>query len=373
MEEQEEEEEVALLEQPDSIETILGGGDPLPPPLQSPRGDDRIRNWTLQDTNEQQQQQQQQEEWSCPQCTLLNSLAQLHCEACGLVHHDPSTLRAANASSSPPPLAEDNNNNDNDNGMRIEIHEVDPRLVRAVTGATSVVSWSLLGGLVAGPVGMAVGAAASAVLAGVNEWHQQQQPHPPNRPPRFTFTSTRYSESPNGGSVVQVTTNAGGAGNHGRVRTIVVRAPPGTHIHNNSTPLPLRSNMTLTDRQILELLLNPNTLRMPAGRPIDPSTMTYDELLEQFGIGTEHRRGASPETIQSLPTFQWDATTTTAQQQTCCHICLEDFVVGDTLRQLPTCQHVFHPQCIDRWLATVAACPVCRQEIQCVVPRVVAT
>lgn len=46
-----------------------------------------------------------------------------------------------------------------------------------------------------------------------------------------------------------------------------------------------------------------------------------------------------------------------------CAVCLTDFKDQDTLRLLPKCNHVFHPQCIDSWLASHVTCPVCRANL----------
>ena len=92
----------------------------------------------------------------------------------------------------------------------------------------------------------------------------------------------------------------------------------------------------------------------------DVNQMTYDELLERFGFGTEHqRRGASSETINALPliTLKDDHN----EKNVVCNICLEEFQKGDEIRKLPQCQHEFHRQCIDRWLTQVASCPICKQ------------
>ena len=48
-----------------------------------------------------------------------------------------------------------------------------------------------------------------------------------------------------------------------------------------------------------------------------------------------------------------------------CVVCSDDFVRGDILRVLPTCQHTFHLECLDRWAYSTAArgttlkCPIC--------------
>lgn len=47
-----------------------------------------------------------------------------------------------------------------------------------------------------------------------------------------------------------------------------------------------------------------------------------------------------------------------------CSVCLGEYVVGEEVRVMPKCRHVFHRQCIDRWLTTGSAlCPVCRERV----------
>ena len=33
-----------------------------------------------------------------------------------------------------------------------------------------------------------------------------------------------------------------------------------------------------------------------------------------------------------------------------CVICMDKFENGDNVRQLPSCRHIFHPDCIIKWL-----------------------
>lgn len=46
-----------------------------------------------------------------------------------------------------------------------------------------------------------------------------------------------------------------------------------------------------------------------------------------------------------------------------CAVCLSEFKDFDTLRLLPKCNHVFHPDCIDAWLSSHVTCPVCREKL----------
>ncbi|XP_027364350.1 RING-H2 finger protein ATL70-like [Abrus precatorius] len=44
----------------------------------------------------------------------------------------------------------------------------------------------------------------------------------------------------------------------------------------------------------------------------------------------------------------------------CCSICLADYKDSDWLKLLPDCGHLFHRDCIDRWLQVNLSCPMCR-------------
>ncbi|CAL0329049.1 unnamed protein product [Lupinus luteus] len=43
-----------------------------------------------------------------------------------------------------------------------------------------------------------------------------------------------------------------------------------------------------------------------------------------------------------------------------CAICLEEFREGEKVKMTVYCKHVFHPQCIDTWIAKHVTCPICR-------------
>jgi E3 ubiquitin-protein ligase ATL41 len=43
-----------------------------------------------------------------------------------------------------------------------------------------------------------------------------------------------------------------------------------------------------------------------------------------------------------------------------CVICLGLVHVGELVRRLPACKHLFHVDCIDMWLHSHSTCPICR-------------
>ncbi|ONK71449.1 uncharacterized protein A4U43_C04F8680 [Asparagus officinalis] len=44
-----------------------------------------------------------------------------------------------------------------------------------------------------------------------------------------------------------------------------------------------------------------------------------------------------------------------------CSVCLGEYIEGEEMSVLPKCKHIFHKECIDRWLTTRSSlCPICR-------------
>ncbi|KAF8022621.1 hypothetical protein BT93_F0210 [Corymbia citriodora subsp. variegata] len=46
-----------------------------------------------------------------------------------------------------------------------------------------------------------------------------------------------------------------------------------------------------------------------------------------------------------------------------CTVCLYEFEVGEEVRELKNCKHVFHRRCLDRWMnCDQRTCPLCRTQ-----------
>jgi hypothetical protein len=90
--------------------------------------------------------------------------------------------------------------------------------------------------------------------------------------------------------------------------------------------------------------------------------MSYEQLLQRFGDGSENR-GATTETISSLPTSIVNDPSQLPEDKRQCCICLEDFSHGDGRTSLP-CLHGFHTDCVNKWLKSNGSCPICKSSVK---------
>ncbi|XP_057735240.1 E3 ubiquitin-protein ligase ATL6-like [Arachis stenosperma] len=76
-------------------------------------------------------------------------------------------------------------------------------------------------------------------------------------------------------------------------------------------------------------------------------------------------RGLDPAVIHSFPTLEYSVVKIhkIGKGALECAVCLNEFEDTETLRLIPKCDHVFHPECIDEWLESHTTCPVCRADL----------
>ncbi|KAJ8762614.1 hypothetical protein K2173_008053 [Erythroxylum novogranatense] len=85
--------------------------------------------------------------------------------------------------------------------------------------------------------------------------------------------------------------------------------------------------------------------------------------------GARRSRRAGPgleaAVIDTFPTFQYSSVKglKIGKGSLECAVCLNEFEDSETLRLIPKCNHVFHPDCIGEWLASHTTCPVCRANL----------
>lgn len=87
-------------------------------------------------------------------------------------------------------------------------------------------------------------------------------------------------------------------------------------------------------------------------------------------LGASLRRRATPRgldraILETFPTFGYSEVKDRkiGKGTLECAVCLNEFEEDDTLRLIPKCDHVFHPECIDAWLDSHVTCPVCRANL----------
>ncbi|CAH9118268.1 unnamed protein product [Cuscuta europaea] len=97
---------------------------------------------------------------------------------------------------------------------------------------------------------------------------------------------------------------------------------------------------------------------------IDPDNMTYEELLDLGETVGTQSRGLPKELIDLLPTSKYKCSWIFSKKR-CgerCVICQMKYKRGDRQMNLP-CKHVYHSDCVSKWLGINKTCPVCNAEV----------
>ncbi|OIV97875.1 hypothetical protein TanjilG_12632 [Lupinus angustifolius] len=89
------------------------------------------------------------------------------------------------------------------------------------------------------------------------------------------------------------------------------------------------------------------------------------DLNSPIGGSNLRRRGLDEEIVETFPTFIYSTVKSLkiGMATLQCAVCINEFQDDETLRLIPVCNHVFHPECIDAWLAHHSTCPVCRANL----------
>ncbi|XP_060188915.1 E3 ubiquitin-protein ligase ATL41-like [Lycium barbarum] len=76
------------------------------------------------------------------------------------------------------------------------------------------------------------------------------------------------------------------------------------------------------------------------------------------------KTGLDPSIIASLPIFIFKQNDHIENNSIECTVCLSILENEETVRTLPNCKHIFHAECIDKWLGSHSTCPICRTEAE---------
>ncbi|KAF8093464.1 hypothetical protein N665_0383s0092 [Sinapis alba] len=90
----------------------------------------------------------------------------------------------------------------------------------------------------------------------------------------------------------------------------------------------------------------------------------YEEDLSSL-FETGGSKGLAGDLVEKIPklTITGNNNTDASQNRVSCSVCLQDFQLGETVRSLPHCHHMFHLPCIDNWLLRHGSCPMCRRDL----------
>ncbi|KAG5238489.1 hypothetical protein OIU76_014959 [Salix suchowensis] len=97
---------------------------------------------------------------------------------------------------------------------------------------------------------------------------------------------------------------------------------------------------------------------------VDPDNMTYEELIDLGDTVGTQSKGLSPELISLLPTSKCKLGSFFSRKKSGerCVICQMKYKRGDKQIKL-LCKHVYHSECIAKWLGINKVCPVCNNEV----------
>lgn len=90
---------------------------------------------------------------------------------------------------------------------------------------------------------------------------------------------------------------------------------------------------------------------------------TFEEVPNIFDTGGA--KGLPGDSVEKIPkiVITDDNNVDDSGDRVSCSVCLQDFQIGETVRSLPHCHHMFHLPCIDTWLVRHGSCPLCRRDL----------
>ncbi|GJM98260.1 hypothetical protein PR202_ga15250 [Eleusine coracana subsp. coracana] len=114
----------------------------------------------------------------------------------------------------------------------------------------------------------------------------------------------------------------------------------------------------ISDRMAYAAALDGGGLPVQQQQPVPEMTAPpHAEPMPQRDGGVTRGMGASA--IAALPAYAYEKKGGADD----CSVCLGELQLGEAVKQLPACAHLFHDVCIDAWLRSHVTCPVCRSPV----------
>eukprot|EP00250_Pteridium_aquilinum_P014390 c21957_g1_i2 orf=75-722(+) len=98
---------------------------------------------------------------------------------------------------------------------------------------------------------------------------------------------------------------------------------------------------------------------------VDPDSMSYEELMGLTeALGAENM-GLTPKEISKLRVKKYKKCCfrSSKDEQCSCVICQQPYGRGDSTITLPSCKHIYHADCIRKWLEIKKMCPICNDDV----------
>ncbi|KAK7838967.1 ring-h2 finger protein atl79 [Quercus suber] len=104
---------------------------------------------------------------------------------------------------------------------------------------------------------------------------------------------------------------------------------------------------------------NPHSSRQAGVRNNLRIWASLDRIVEEI----EARKRQNQQALEKLPSPVNYGSKEVASAYIVCVICLEEFENGQSCQVFSQCNHIFHSNCIGRWLKRRLTCPICRVSV----------
>lgn len=101
--------------------------------------------------------------------------------------------------------------------------------------------------------------------------------------------------------------------------------------------------------------------RIVTYRAIFPQYLPQLQLLDPHSSSKEEKLTMRKQVLEKLLPPVIFGSEHAKKKYRDCAICLNDYANGEACRVFPLCNHMFHLDCIDKWLKNHLTCPVCRK------------
>ncbi|KAK4780928.1 hypothetical protein SAY87_017034 [Trapa incisa] len=115
-------------------------------------------------------------------------------------------------------------------------------------------------------------------------------------------------------------------------------------------------SLSISERFDLEMLNTVQQTLMGASSIFEENPNILD-MVESGGLPED--------SIENIPTVIMDTNSfvDASGHRASCSVCLQEFLLDETVRSLPRCHHMFHLPCIHKWLLMHGSCPLCRRNL----------